>query len=57
MLAAGRPAWSVTKKNRALSKARRTAWPREEKSAFCGQCGAKNKRGVKFCGDCGAPML
>jgi hypothetical protein len=28
----------------------------EEKPAFCGQCGAKNKRGTKFCGGCGAPM-
>jgi hypothetical protein len=28
----------------------------EEKPAFCGQCGAKNRRGTKFCGGCGAPM-
>jgi hypothetical protein len=28
----------------------------EEKPAFCGQCGAKNKRGTKFCGSCGAAM-
>jgi hypothetical protein len=28
----------------------------EEKPAFCGSCGAKNKRGVKFCGGCGAAM-
>jgi uncharacterized membrane protein YphA (DoxX/SURF4 family) len=26
----------------------------EEKPVFCGQCGAQNKRGVKFCGTCGA---
>jgi hypothetical protein len=28
----------------------------DEKPAFCGQCGAKNKRGTKFCGSCGAAM-
>jgi hypothetical protein len=28
----------------------------EEKSVFCGQCGAKNKCGVKFCGGCGTKM-
>jgi hypothetical protein len=28
----------------------------DEKPAFCGQCGAKNQRGVKFCGSCGAKM-
>jgi hypothetical protein len=28
----------------------------DEKPTFCGQCGAKNKRGIKFCGSCGAPM-
>ncbi len=28
----------------------------EEKPVFCGQCGAQNKRGVKFCGSCGAAM-
>jgi hypothetical protein len=27
-----------------------------EKPIFCGQCGAKNKRGVKFCGSCGAKL-
>jgi hypothetical protein len=27
-----------------------------EKPIFCGQCGAKNKRGVKFCGECGAKL-
>ncbi|MDR0434560.1 MAG: zinc ribbon domain-containing protein [Gracilibacteraceae bacterium] len=27
-----------------------------ERPAFCGQCGAANKRGVKFCGGCGASM-
>jgi hypothetical protein len=26
----------------------------EEKPAFCGECGAKIKRGAKFCGECGA---
>jgi hypothetical protein len=26
------------------------------KPIFCGQCGAKNERGVKFCGSCGAPL-
>ncbi|MDR3288627.1 MAG: zinc ribbon domain-containing protein, partial [Peptococcaceae bacterium] len=25
----------------------------EEKPVFCGQCGAKNRRGTKFCGKCG----
>lgn len=28
----------------------------EEKPVFCSQCGAKNKRGVKFCLNCGSPM-
>jgi len=28
----------------------------EEKPVFCGQCGAKNVRGVSFCGECGAPL-
>jgi hypothetical protein len=28
----------------------------EDKPAFCGQCGAQNKRGAKFCGGCGAAM-
>lgn len=28
----------------------------EEKPIFCAQCGAKNKRGVKFCLNCGSSM-
>ncbi|MDR1961162.1 MAG: zinc ribbon domain-containing protein [Gracilibacteraceae bacterium] len=28
----------------------------DEKPVFCGHCGAKNKRGVKFCGGCGAAL-
>jgi hypothetical protein len=32
------------------------AAPAGEKPVFCGQCGAKNNRGVKFCGSCGAKM-
>ncbi len=28
----------------------------EEKPIFCAQCGAKNKRDVKFCLNCGKPM-
>lgn len=28
----------------------------EEKPVFCGKCGARNKRGVKFCGSCGSTM-
>ncbi|MCL2043277.1 MAG: zinc ribbon domain-containing protein [Treponema sp.] len=27
-----------------------------EKPIFCGECGAKNKRGAKFCGGCGKAM-
>ena len=28
----------------------------ESKPIFCGSCGAKNERGVKFCRECGQPM-
>jgi len=28
----------------------------EDKPIFCGECGAKNKKGTKFCGACGKPM-
>ncbi|MCL2352441.1 MAG: zinc ribbon domain-containing protein, partial [Firmicutes bacterium] len=30
--------------------------PDGDKPVFCGQCGAKNKPGVKFCGECGAKL-
>ncbi|MDR3120599.1 MAG: zinc-ribbon domain-containing protein, partial [Clostridiales bacterium] len=28
----------------------------EDKPVFCGQCGARNERGIKFCGSCGAKI-
>jgi len=28
----------------------------DEKPVFCGECGAKNKKGTKFCGECGKPL-